>query len=1122
MAKSNRHKNMLLAVLLLAVSILAAVSGAASYASAADGSTGTESSVLDNQDTDGTYYQTYHDDIMLNADQSAFIFQSIDTIKTSKVSYKTLGFTVTRCNDDCNPDDKKSKKNLYNGGSDYIIFSLDDGNVSNSHENFSSTTVLNTWTIPVTTILTKIDEKYGTAPGGWYDDIKTRGVSNKQVYLKFDAVMCICLDGARQGFIVPNTTTLAAATRKTLYSNCIDTPAGCYPDDLAGAKNWKDKNAVYTHFDKYIALYPEYEDEDVPDIPSSSEVVTTIGKSTPVVKTYNTSKQYDLSQGIPSSEVITNGISVDGWYGTVQIAKHTGAFTYTFTYRGSYDETKSGTYPYYDDLKKKWTSKPYSYKITHTKYGSITKTVPYSYYYVGGMDLYTFQGATVENGAYNSGKIAYTGRGVQYQISIDGITNPASVSNWNWTEAKNKYHVTEGNVSTSAITGISGDSGSDITAKAEAIVKSRVVAPTVRNDQVTVNGYTYMDGSDTNLNNSSVIEYKTVGASDYGNESYTAKTTIPDDTANGLYSTTLQATYKQFGLKTDARKTTTEKGTDAILAAYQANEPVHVHTPVISAVSILDGEKQTQLINPSTEVDYQLQLDGTYTFKFDPAQHRDIQGYGWSGAPSKYDKYVKEKLVRYPFTVEVDGTYYDVDSSTGYTDWITANTDETTFYVPSWAQEGVYGVGGDKAPWNASSKMIQYRVEAINSSGESDDRSQDTANTDFPDKYVATYNIPVEVSGIVYGFQSVGINDEITFSGTGKSTMDAYPFARYKQEKKVGALNRLGETSLRYTLNSALTNNWLFANTLPFTSGKNNYCSTMGYLTRGHQIAFTLETIANLWSDQDKIEIVPTYRYMDKDGKITDKISLYYSKDGHSFVKYGSAEDKSMTKDINLYDYKFNGTIVEDETKYTAKKEEAWYEASHNGAVGGINRNKLLLQKTPCYNFSSINLPSSLKLFTGRYEKLARNLGRPTNDLEELSINADQYDRMRYSMQTWYGEYYVPQHLYVCDSSVSPDDLDEGVTTDSKIWKQDGYLILNFYIKTSNEGHDHLQYFAPGGGNTEKDEWKKEGAGDTAEIITNIQKMSGFNVPLKSGDVAIIKLSESYGDKWEVGDLITN
>ena len=136
----------------------------------------------------------------------------------------------------------------------------------------------------------------------------------------------------------------------------------------------------------------------------------------------------------------------------------------------------------------------------------------------------------------------------------------------------------------------------------------------VRNDELTINGNTYMSGAqylyrDFHTNKGEPNTYNEIGDDDYGLEQSEERGTIPKETANHVYGTSITANYRQIVLGTGAikvwSKTPYNSGIDErILAGYTQNEKIRVHTPTISPVVIADPSTHEKL--ELADTDYQL------------------------------------------------------------------------------------------------------------------------------------------------------------------------------------------------------------------------------------------------------------------------------------------------------------------------------------------------------------------------------------------------------------------------------------------------------------------------------------------------------------------------------------
>ena len=176
------------------------------------------------------------------------------------------------------------------------------------------------------------------------------------------------------------------------------------------------------------------------------------------------------------------------------------------------------------------------------------------------------------------------------------------------------------------------------------------------------------------------------------------------------------------------------------------------------------------------------------------------------------------------------------------------------------------------------------------------------------------------------------------------------------------------------------------------------------------------------------------------------------------------------------------------------------------------------------------------------------NIGRERNDLLKYEhLTEKQAEKMRYSMQTWYGFYRIPKYLFICDADTfekkgavdrdgdgvvdyldylagTGEKIDENASfwlnTDDLPW---GWLILNFDIRTYKDGEGHLTYF---GGS--KDMWQVQGAkksvilGSRELEVRSEGKHPRFEAPLISGDVAVINPQETIWDSYYVGPWFRN
>lgn len=576
-------------------------------------------------------------------------------------------------------------------------------------------------------------------------------------------------------------------------------------------------------------------------------------------------------------------------------------------------------------------------------------------------------------------------------------------------------------------------------------------------------------------------------------------------------------------------------------------------------------------------------------------------------------------IKQYENIVGYDPTYA---AGSDYTTWLVfpANTTEIEVYIPSWAKEGSYVTSNMYDSMSAyeyaqvtdangnAGRPIQVEVRANNYTSESQNKvsveykNEVTGNTsgdidsnsghngsndpgnrtghdnggvpqtsdhgDHYTYYAASYEYPTEVSGIIYGFQIDAINNPVIFTGETNKEEDIDSLTNQianlvlnKQEKNVGMTNRLGDSYLRYTVDGTLVNMTTEQekNTLPLTSGKSDTTKNGGYLMRGNAFSFELKTIADLNEEDDKITIIPSYRYVGTDGNSTKNVAYYYTdefltKETETDSYYEKTALSDAWHDGCMYDY-LKDTLPNanyDTTFYTA-----WYRFSQKYQEFTNGRNMaqsyLMTTKWNCYRMNKIEIPAGLRLFTGNEEELEKNLQKDladvtrytitgntdlesTNNTGDFVITQSQYDNMADSMQTWYGVYAIPSSLKVVDVDYCKEYCEEKgypwSNAEDPLWQymdakgdgvdperdpvfiNTGYLVLNFDIMSEKDdgSYKHLSYTGEGSGGL--DIWTVEGG--TNGTVT-AEDVYPAEIPVGPGDVAIITLDSNYENSFTAG-----
>lgn len=693
-------------------------------------------------------------------------------------------------------------------------------------------------------------------------------------------------------------------------------------------------------------------------------------------------------------------------------------------------------------------------------------------------------------------------------------------------------------------------------------------------------------------------------------ESGNGGTYIPQNTDNGKYPTLVKSMYvRKIRNDMSVEDYKADSGGEyhaperianghSFHSGRLADEYVNVHTPVIAPTIIRNSSGSDIMANGLADTQMpgtlyksgavQLILDNVYVIDWEEAIHRIIALYGDSGDESKYDEFVEAKYVKFPFDVYYNGKFYDATMSendgTGvlYTDWIrlaapaewnTPNDIEyasaannyypkshnhwqkAPFYIPSYAIE--CGSPGKEA-------NILYKVEAYNVDGRygGNHAAQQEAifNKNYtyalsPDaaKYVATYKIACQLSGQIYDFLICGDSDTDTFAyedtGTGMGVFNV-PFCTYKEEKRVGTLNRLGGDGVRFRTDGSITTNWNVRDTIPLSLGKSSSFENMGYMIKGSMFSFSLKTISNLWSEQANLKIYPEFRYINANtGQESTNLKVYYESPftGEKFIEMGSEKDKANENRMttSLSNTQFNDSYY-DSLNTWEKQIGNWIKHTvdyHNDLTGDdFTEQGFLLRSVPTSCLGYINLSSKVKLLSGEYEQSFFNTAGHAKEFESIltydnmGSNFNRHNDFMKSMQTWYGTYYIPSKIYIVDLDdpdtrkaiedvgLDPDNFDitdymyeeGGIRGDEDIFSpsDEGYLVINFDIHAYDGNEEKLIY--GGGGNASIDMWKKEGQED------NTKAKDGSNIPLKSGDVAVVDLSQSMSDKFKAGIYTIN
>src|SRR5690606_29684407 len=140
-----------------------------------------------------------------------------------------------------------------------------------------------------------------------------------------------------------------------------------------------------------------------------------------------------------------------------------------------------------------------------------------------------------------------------------------------------------------------------------------------------------------------------------------------------------------------------------------------------------------------------------------------------------------------------------------------------------------------------------------------------------------------QISGRMYGFTIYDISDEGRwkdvfrikdttmlkyFEGAVDGTKRNNYHNDYAYYYTVGSKNQYGHESGRYN-----------KYTLPLINGSHPKYNNLGVLKTGYAFRFMLDTTGEMYGSGCTIRIIPTFYYVDKDGKNRQKVDLYYNEE---------------------------------------------------------------------------------------------------------------------------------------------------------------------------------------------------------------------------------------------------
>ncbi|WP_405109878.1 DUF5704 domain-containing protein [Paenibacillus sp. FSL K6-1217] len=561
-------------------------------------------------------------------------------------------------------------------------------------------------------------------------------------------------------------------------------------------------------------------------------------------------EQFDVLQGIPSSESLYGHTSTRGYLYKNNFVQMKGTCTYEIkikkTYTLKWDPTKpapsgTGTVP-------APTSEPkeveYSYSINR----------PYSYWTIDTLEVYSLAKAVLMNDAFSGGKII---------LEPNGYTAPVFS-----TETTGKYFPPEVPAAIS-VPGSTVDGGTTrpqpndeketFRSKAEEAAKKIKV----KNDSLIFTGQTIMNGNEAV-------------------EEGILPTTIPNPLPIGdnvLFSpghiiepTHLNAPY----LISSGEVTYTpmsgniKGGTGDKVYSISGINSVTVHTPVVNYSQLPDDNRPFDQRMAPDMTRTVLILDRPFTVYFtESGQHLGIPGYG----SRDYAKYTKDKRIQFPFGVFQGSQYYPENT------WISipVGTPAMTFTLPTWVNEGDY--------------TVRTQSWAINAPSDGEYLCQQNLNGELVN-YCAAESFNVGVVGRLFDFRIWDIGD-----------------FRFEKVFRKGTGTLAHSTAMYYTGGNDENGNptalsgqpqWQ----LPIRKGSHP-TEQLTVPHNGYSFLFDFRTIGNLWQPGEGIRIEPSFYFIPKTGGAAAPVDLYYDISGskNKMIGVGSAKDKlSYSRTYRLAD----------------------------------------------------------------------------------------------------------------------------------------------------------------------------------------------------------------------------
>lgn len=751
------------------------------------------------------------------------------------------------------------------------------------------------------------------------------------------------------------------------------------------------------------------------------------------------SERFNVLDGIPTSESLYGNVLSKSYLSKNKFVEMGGKCTYEVTvnreYELKWDPGKKVPNP--NGNGEITVPDPQSTTETLTKSYSIER--PYTFWTIENLEVYKIDQAKLWNYAFNGGGI---------NILPAGYTPPA------YSTAKSSGYTPPSppsSVDAPPGTKSGGKEKPDISNEnLESFAQGAVEKVKVKNDTLTFNGSTIMNGSQTDQTGptpSSIPAPPQISE----NVLYSPGNVIPTSKTNKSNQPSTGTIY--YGLMSG----NINGGADVNYPIYGINS-VTVHTPVVIYPAVSDDADHNQKTKPASGRSAII-LDRPFTVDMpNSGQHTNYLGYGYRD----YLKYIGSKQVRFPFDV-FDGsktTFYPKNT------WIEVekSRESFTFFLPVWVDEGFYDV--------------EFRTIAHNAP--SDATQQTNANTNLAN-HVAYDTVAVDAIGRIYDFRITDIADynwEGVFrpsSGSKNSTGTYYP---------------VGEKGI-----DGQPNGLAFPYELPIRRGShpNSQYKNVAIKT-GYHFKFDLKTKGNMFGTYDSIRVQPKFYFVDLKGN-RQPVDLYYNSDNKQFIKIGSPAD--VQKRYVTLDARLRNVPQTTLQKTAGAQYDLFGTSSGNVTRPDYIKQYLASVKKPTYIGGY-----DIELITGGLRTYIGGSDVPSG------VSAA---RKEAAVQQWYGEYSLPATTYVVPKGFNIAEYGRKNKLDEKssIFLKKGFIIVNFNLETIQNkdlSNPHLQYINTG--LPQANQWRREG------FNYQLTDPYGLKVNLIDGDVVLYNADKSSNDDF--------